>query len=94
MSLSMYHASVPVFRQLLGGLAGVIDKSATYAEARKIDPVVLTNARLFPDMFPFTRQVIIAADFAKGASARLAGVEVPKYEDTETTFDELKARYN
>lgn len=92
MALSMHQASVPVFRQLLSGLAAVIDKAAAHAEAKKIDPSVFTNARLIPDMFPFTTQVLIATDHAKGASARLAGVEVPKFEDTETTFAELKAR--
>jgi hypothetical protein len=92
MSLSMYHASVPVFRQLLSALATIIDKAAAHAEAKKIDPSVFTNARLIPDMLPFTRQVMIATDHAKGASARLAGVELPKFEDTETTFAELKAR--
>jgi hypothetical protein len=63
-----------------------------HAEAKKIDPGVFTNARLIPDMLPFTRQVMIATDHAKGASARLSGVEIPKFEDTETTFPELKAR--
>jgi len=92
MPLSLYDASVPVFRQMLGALAAIIDKAAAHAEAKKIDPAVLINARLYPDMFPFLRQVFIATDFAKGASARLAGVEVPKFEDTETTFAELKAR--
>jgi hypothetical protein len=92
MSSSLYHASVPVFRQLLGGLSAIMGKAAAYAEARKIDPAVLVAARLYPDMFPFSRQVMIATDFAKGASSRLAGVEVPKYEDTETTFAELQAR--
>ncbi|HVZ00597.1 MAG TPA: DUF1993 domain-containing protein [Dongiaceae bacterium] len=92
MSVSLYHASVPVFRQMLGALSSIMDKAAAHAEARKIDPSVFVNGRLFPDMFPFTRQVTIAADFAKGASARLAGIEVPKFEDTETTFPELKAR--
>ncbi|HVM82905.1 MAG TPA: DUF1993 family protein [Candidatus Binatia bacterium] len=92
MPLSLYDASVPVFRQILGALAAIIDKAAAHAEAKKIDPAVLINARLYPDMFPFQRQVFIATDFGKGASARLAGVEVPKFEDTETTFPELKAR--
>ena len=92
MTVTLYHASVPVFRQMLGGLSAVMDKAAAHAEAKKIDPAVLTSARLYPDMFPFTRQVMIATDHAKGSSARLAGVEVPKFEDTETTFAELKAR--
>jgi hypothetical protein len=92
MSISMYRASVPVFLQMLPALSGVLDKAAAFAQAKKIDPSVLLNARLAPDMFPLTRQVQIAADFAKGVPARLTGQEPPKYADTETTFDELKAR--
>src|SRR5215470_1135305 len=92
MPISMYRASVPVFQQMLPCLSAVLDKAAAYAAARKIEPAVLLNARLFPDMFPLTRQVQIAADFAKGSIARLAGEEPPKYEDNETSFDELKAR--
>lgn len=92
MTLSMYQASVPVFVQGLTGLGGVIDKAAAHAAERKIDPAALLQARLFPDMFPFTRQVQIATDFAKGGAARLAGVEFPACEDSETSFEELKAR--
>jgi hypothetical protein len=92
MTLSMYQASVPVFVQGLTGLGGVIDKAAAHAAERKIDPAALLQARLFPDMFPFTRQVQIVTDFAKGGAARLAGVEFPPYEDSETSFEELKAR--
>jgi uncharacterized protein len=92
MPLSMYQASVPLFRQTLSALSGILDKAAAYAAARKIEPQVLLGARLYPDMFPFARQVQLTTDFAKGASARLAGVEIPKYEDTEASFDELKAR--
>jgi len=92
MTLSMSQASVPVFIQGLTGLAGVLDKAAAHVEARKLDPAALLQARLYPDMFPFTRQVQIAADFAKGACARLAGAEFPTYEDTEASFEELKAR--
>ncbi|MDP3590480.1 DUF1993 family protein [Phenylobacterium sp.] len=92
MSLSMYQASVPVFIQGLTGLGGVIDKAAAHAAERKIDPAALLQARLYPDMFPFARQVQIATDFAKGGAARLAGVEFPAYEDSETSFEELKAR--
>ncbi len=92
MSLSMYQASVPVIRRALTSLGGILDKGAAHAEAKKIDGTVLTGARLFPDMFPLARQVWIASDTAKGAVARLAGVDVPKYEDTEQTFAELKAR--
>jgi hypothetical protein len=92
MTLSMYQASAPRFVNVLNNLSGILDKAQAHAEARKIDPVVLTSARLFPDMFPLGRQVQIACDTAKGAVARLAGVEVPKHEDTEQTFAELKAR--
>ena len=92
MSFSMYSASVPVFKQILNSLSAIIDKAEAHAAEKKIDPVALLQARLFPDMFPFTRQIQVAADFAKGASARLAGVEVPKYEDNEQTFADLKAR--
>ncbi len=92
MTLSMYQASVPVFLHTLSALTGILDKAAAHAAQRKIEPSVLLNARLFPDMFAFVRQVQLAADFAKGASARLAGIEVPKFADTESTLDELKAR--
>jgi hypothetical protein len=92
MDFSMYEASVPVFRQMLGSLSAILDKAESHAAARKIEPKVLLQARLYPDMFPVARQVQIAADFAKGACARLAGVEVPRYEDTEQTFGELKER--
>jgi hypothetical protein len=88
----MYSLSAPVFVRTLRNLEGVLDKGAAYATARKIDPTVLVNARLFPDMFPLAAQVRIAGDFAKGAVARLTGNEPPKYDDTETTFDDLKAR--
>jgi hypothetical protein len=88
----MYALSVPVFDRYLGNLMNILDKAATHAAERKIDDTVFTSMRIYPDMFPFTRQIYIAADFAKGACARLAGVEIPKYEDTEKTFAELKAR--
>jgi hypothetical protein len=92
MTLSMYQASVPIFLNTLTALSAVLDKAAAHAAQRKIEPSVLLGARLFPDMFPLVRQVQLTADFAKGAGARLAGIEVPKFADTETTFDELKAR--
>lgn len=92
MPLSMYQASVPSFVQLLTALSGILDKAEAHAAARKIDPAVLLGARLFPDMFPLSRQVQLASDFAKGATARLAGIEVPSYEDSERTVAELKAR--
>ena len=92
MSLSMYQASVPAFLQTLNNLSAILDKAAAYAGNHKIDPEVLLNYRLAPDMFPLVRQIQIAADLAKGAAARLAGVEVPKHDDTEKTFADLKAR--
>jgi hypothetical protein len=88
----MYAASVPLMKTLLGALSGVLDKAAAFAEAKKIDQTVLTSDRLAPDMFPLSRQVQIATDMAKGGVARLAGVEIPAYEDNETTIDQLKAR--
>lgn len=92
MPLSMYDASIPVFRQALHSVGGLIDKAAAHCAARKIDPDAILKARLYPDMFHFTRQCQLVSDFAKGGAARLAGVDVPKYDDTETSFDELKAR--
>ena len=92
MTLSMYQASVPVFLQGLTSLSAILDKAAAQAAERRIDPSVLLNDRLAPDMLPFTRQAQIASDHAKGATARLAGTEVPKFEDVEKTFDELKQR--
>ncbi|MBI3897650.1 MAG: DUF1993 domain-containing protein [Gammaproteobacteria bacterium] len=92
MAISMYQASVPVFIRTLNNLAAILEKGAAYAEAKKIDPTVLINSRLYPDMFPLSRQVQIASDSAKGCAARLAGLEPPKFEDTEKTFPELIAR--
>jgi len=92
MTMSMYQASVPTFIRMLGNLTTVLDRGATYAAARKIEPAVLINSRLFPDMFPFGRQVQIVTDNAKGGAARLAGLEPPKYEDNEASFPELIAR--
>ena len=92
MTISMYQASVPVFVRMLGNLSAILDKAAQHAAQRKIEPSVLLNTRLFPDMFPLLRQVQLTADFAKGTTARLAGAEVPKFPDTETTFEDLKAR--
>jgi hypothetical protein len=88
----MYALSAPVFVRMLRNLETVLDKGAAHAAARKIDPAVLVNARLFPDMFPLSAQVRIAGDFAKGAVARLTGNEPPQYEDNEASFDDLKAR--
>lgn len=83
MPLSMSQACVPAFEQGLNALSGVLQKAQSYAEGRKIDPAALLQARLFPDMFPFVRQVQIAGDFAKGTVARLAGEEPPSYPDDE-----------
>jgi len=92
MNISMYQASAPRFVNTLKSLSALLDKGQAHAEARKIDPLVLTAARLYPDMFAFARQIQTACDTAKGAMARLAGVDNPKHEDTEQTFAELKAR--
>ena len=92
MSLSMYQASVPAFLTMLKSLSAILDKAEAYAAEHKIDPEVMLSWRLAPDMFPLTRQLQIAADFAKGTTARLAGAEVPKYADNENSFAELKAR--
>ena len=92
MTSAVYTASIPVFKQMLGGLREVLVKAEAHASAKKIDPNALLQARLFPDMFPLLRQVQVATDFAKSVSARLAGVEVPKVEDTEQTLAELQAR--
>jgi hypothetical protein len=92
MTISMHEASAPRFANILRNLSAILDKAQAHCEAKKIDPAAFMQARLFPDMFAFTRQVQIACDTAKGAVARLAGVEVPKHEDTEQTFADLKAR--
>jgi uncharacterized protein len=92
MPLSMYHASVPVITRMLGNLTDILKKGEAFAAAKKIDPSVLINARLAPDMFPLARQIQIATDVTKGGIARLAGVDVPSYADTETTFPELYER--
>ncbi len=92
MAISMYQSSVPVFTRMLGNLSTILDKAGEHAANRKIDPAVLLGARLFPDMFPLSRQVQLACDFAKGAAARLAGGEPPKFSDEEKSFDDLKTR--
>jgi hypothetical protein len=92
MTISMYQASVPAFVRALTNLAAVLEKGAAHAQARKIDEAVLLNSRLFPDMFPLSRQVQIAADTAKSGAGRLAGAEFPAYEDKEATFQELGLR--
>ena len=92
MSFSMSQASIPVFEIGFGALSALLDKAAAHAAARKIEPSVLLQSRLSPDMFPLVRQVQIASDQAKNGSSRLAGVEPPRYEDNETTIDQLKER--
>ncbi len=92
MSVSLYDVSIPIFTLSLNNLAAILDKAASHALSKKVDPKVLPAARLIIDMLPLSSQVQIACDTAKGAAARLAGVEVPKHEDTEATLDELKAR--
>jgi hypothetical protein len=88
----MSQASLPVFEIGLNALMAVLDKAATYAAAKKVDPSVLLNWRLAPDMFALVRQVQVTADQAKNGSARLAGIEPPKFEDNENTFDQHKER--
>ena len=92
MNISMYQASAPRFANTLKNLSAILDKAEAHAQMRKIDPLVLTSARLYPDMFALARQVQIACDTAKGVVARLAGVPIPVHEDTEQTIPELKAR--
>ncbi len=92
MTLSMYQASIPLFVQGLQNLSALLSKAEAYATEKKIDATVLINDRIYPDMFPLSRQVQIATDIAKGGAARLAGVEVPSMPDTETTFAELQTR--
>jgi hypothetical protein len=89
---TMYDAAVPTITRALQNYIHVLEKAAAHAEARKIEPAVLLGGRLFPDMFPLSKQVQVAADIAKGGMARLAQVEAPKYEDNEATFPELIER--
>ena len=92
MSHSMYTVTVPPIIRSLSNLRSILEKAVAYAEAKNIDPSVLVNARLYPDMYPLSRQVQIATDIAKGAASRLAGMEPPKYQDNESTFPELMTR--
>ena len=92
MTTSLYVVTIPLFTQMLGGLSAVLAKAEAHVVARQIDPNALLQARLFPDMFPLLRQVRVACDFAKSVSARLAGVEMPNFEDNEQTFADLQAR--
>lgn len=92
MTTYMYTTSAPVFKQLLGALSAILAKAETFSAEKKFEPEVLLDARLYPDMFPLSRQVQIATDFARSVAARLAGVEVPAYDDNEQTFAELQGR--
>lgn len=92
MSQSIHDAAVPLTIRAMRALSGVLDKGRQHAEAEKWDPSVLLSTRLYPDMFPLTRQVQVVSDQCKGLIGRLAAVELPKYEDTETTFAQLKER--
>jgi hypothetical protein len=92
MTISMYAASVPVVKQMLGSLSAVLAKAEAHAAAHKINPEVLVQTRLFPDMLPLAKQVQIACDFSKGLCARLAAVDAPKFEDNELTLADLQER--
>jgi hypothetical protein len=90
----MYQASIPVFAAGMRTLSAILEKGHADAVSRSIDPSVLLGSRLAPDMLPLTRQVQIASDMVKNGAGRLAGVELPSFADTETTFEELQARIN
>lgn len=94
MAISMYQVSVPVFIRMLNNLAAILEKAAAHCDAKKIDPTVLINFRLYPDMFAFGKQIQVAVDAAKNGAARLAGVEAPEFENIEKTFPELIERVN
>jgi hypothetical protein len=92
MAIDVYDQVVPVMQRMMANLSAILQKAEGYAQARKIEPATLLQARLYPDMFTFTRQVQIASDFVKSTPSRLAGVDVPKWDDTEQSFGELQAR--
>jgi len=92
MAISMYQITIPVFTRALNNLSAILNKGAAHAEAKKIDPSVFINSRIAPDMFPLARQVQIATDAVKGCAARLAGIDIPSFEDTETSFPQLQER--
>jgi hypothetical protein len=94
MSLSMHSASIPYFVRALKNLSAILEKGAAHAQENDIDPSILVTDRLFPDMFPLSRQVQIACDVSKGAAARISGIEAPSHEDNESSFEELIARIN
>jgi hypothetical protein len=88
----MYSASAPVFSRILGNMLNWLDRAEAHAQARKFDPNNYLGLRLAPDMLPFVRQIQIVSDGAKGCMSRLAGTEIPKWEDNEVSFDDLRAR--
>jgi uncharacterized protein len=92
MPVSLYNASIPVMLQMLGALSGVIDKAAAHCADKKIDPAALLTARLYPNMYPFQKQVQVACDWARNTAGRLAGIDIPKMPDDEKSFDDLKGR--
>jgi hypothetical protein len=92
MTIALYDISIPVFARGLTNLSAILDKAIAHAAAKKTDPVVFAQSRLFPDMLPLSVQVQIACDIVKGGAARLSGVDAPKHEDNETTLADLKAR--
>ena len=92
MKASMYSLSIPIFQKYLTNLSAILDKAAAHAQERKIDPAALLDARLYPDMLPFTRQVQLSTDFAKSVATRLAGEAPPKFDDVEVGFAQLKER--
>ncbi|MFT3856007.1 MAG: DUF1993 domain-containing protein [Aquabacterium sp.] len=92
MTISMYSAFIPTAVRMLTNLSAILAKAESHCEARKINPNAFLASRIYPDMFPLTRQVQIATDIAKGGAARLAGIDIPRYEDEETTFAELRER--
>jgi len=92
MTISMYNASIPTFIRGLNNLSAILTKAAVFAEAKKIEPTVIINSRLAPDMFPLSRQIQITTDVVKGGAARLASVDVPSFPDNEASFPELQER--
>ncbi len=92
MTIALHDATIPVFRQFLSALSANLDKASSFAEEKKIDPAVLCATRLYPNMFGLARQVQLSCDFAKNTTARLVGIDPPKFEDVETNLVELKAR--
>lgn len=90
--LTMYDLTIPPLKRTLTNLSQLLKKGEAYAKAKEVDPSILVESRLYIDMYPLKRQIQIATDMSKGAAARLAGIEIPVYEDNETTFEDLLAR--